>query len=80
MSVSGTRLKPKVVAPPKVKEEVAVEHNPDKGCPDQHMKAVEACRDVERSAVDPVCEREGCEDVFYSLQGCEVSTESHGDD
>ena len=63
-----------------MKEKVAVEHNPDKGGPDQHMEAVEACRDVKRSAVDPVSEREGGQDVFYALQGGEVSSEGHGDD
>ena len=68
-----------MVAPPKVEKEVAVEHNTDKGGPDKHMKAVETRGDVKRPTVHPVGEGEGGQDVFYTLQRCEVRSEGHCD-
>ena len=52
--VSCSGFKAKVVAPTKMKEEVAVEHDPNKGRPDQHVKPVEARGQVKCSPVYPV--------------------------
>jgi len=54
VSVPSSGLKPKVMAPPKMAVEVAIDHYPNKGGPKEHVEAVKARSDVKRSAIDPV--------------------------
>ena len=35
-------------------EEIAVQHNPDKGGTDEYMEAVEASGDIKRATVHPI--------------------------
>ena len=44
------------------------------------MKAVKASGDVKRPTIHPVCEGEGGQDIFYTLQRGEVRSEGNGDD
>ena len=67
MPVSGPRLEPEVVPPAEMVKQVSVKHHPDKGGPDQYVKAVKPGGNIERPTVYPVSHGKRREHILHAL-------------